>query len=196
MIIDQTPPQTKSERLMAVGYELFCRHGIRRVSVEEICRQSGVSKMTFYKYFQNKTDIALRIMEYLYDQGFETVEQIWEDKGPFIDKLTRTMVWKKELMTRFSFEFVQDIINSSDPVLHAYLDRMKTRSMIFFENILNQAQERGEIRSDLSVPFLVAVIEGLQHMLDNERFLKLFDSPRDMQDQLFTLFYYGVLPRS
>ena len=37
---------------------LFMKHGMRRITVEEICREASVSKMTFYRLFTNKEDVA------------------------------------------------------------------------------------------------------------------------------------------
>jgi AcrR family transcriptional regulator len=38
--------------------ELFWKYGIKKVSIEEICAEAPVSKMTFYKFFKNKNDLA------------------------------------------------------------------------------------------------------------------------------------------
>ena len=57
---------TKSKKLQQItqtAYDLFWRHGIKRVTIEEICRTSGVSKMTFYKYFDNKNDLAISVLD-------------------------------------------------------------------------------------------------------------------------------------
>ena len=53
----------KREQLLQTGEALFVKHGMRRVTVEEICRQAGVSKPTFYRYFENKAALARRIDE-------------------------------------------------------------------------------------------------------------------------------------
>jgi AcrR family transcriptional regulator len=39
----------KLARIASTAEKLFMKFGIRRVSVEEICREASVSKMTFYK---------------------------------------------------------------------------------------------------------------------------------------------------
>ncbi|NOZ62096.1 MAG: TetR/AcrR family transcriptional regulator, partial [Calditrichaeota bacterium] len=55
--------------MFETAQDLFFRYGIRRVTVEEICRTAGVSKMTFYKYFKNKIDLVKKLMEKIYDQA-------------------------------------------------------------------------------------------------------------------------------
>ena len=48
----------KLQAILDAAKSLFWKHGIRRVTIEEICEVAGVSKMTYYKYFSNKTAIA------------------------------------------------------------------------------------------------------------------------------------------
>lgn len=46
----------KQQFILSAGKELFWKHGVKRVTVEEICVQASVSKMTFYKFFMNKRE--------------------------------------------------------------------------------------------------------------------------------------------
>ncbi|WP_139004406.1 TetR/AcrR family transcriptional regulator [Arthrobacter crystallopoietes] len=51
------------ERILAAAYELFSRRGIRDVGVDELIRESGVAKATFYRHFPSKDDLALAFLE-------------------------------------------------------------------------------------------------------------------------------------
>ena len=46
----------KYQDIKKKGKELFWKYGTKRVTVEEICREAGVSKMTYYKFFKNKNE--------------------------------------------------------------------------------------------------------------------------------------------
>ncbi len=50
------------ERIARTAYELFSRHGIRAVGVDTIVAQAGVAKMTLYKYFPSKDELALAFL--------------------------------------------------------------------------------------------------------------------------------------
>ena len=47
------------ERLLAAAAEAFCRAGYFAVSVEDIVKEAGVSRMTFYRHFSSKAALAL-----------------------------------------------------------------------------------------------------------------------------------------
>ena len=39
------------------------------MTVEEVCREAAVSKMTFYKYFQNKVELVRTIRDNWVEEG-------------------------------------------------------------------------------------------------------------------------------
>ena len=43
-------------------YELFARNGIQAVGVDEIIRQAGVAKASFYHHFASKDDLVLEFL--------------------------------------------------------------------------------------------------------------------------------------
>jgi AcrR family transcriptional regulator len=50
------------ERILQTAYELFTRHGIRAVGVDTIVARSGVAKMTLYRHYPSKDELALEFL--------------------------------------------------------------------------------------------------------------------------------------
>jgi len=48
----------KRQKILHTGKELFWKFGFKRVTIEELCKEAGISKMTYYKYFTNKMDLV------------------------------------------------------------------------------------------------------------------------------------------
>lgn len=58
------------DKILKESFQLFCRRGIKSVSMDDIAAHLSMSKKTIYKWFQNKdqvVDAALRI--YLFDMN-------------------------------------------------------------------------------------------------------------------------------
>ena len=51
------------ERIVETAYELFSHYGVRAVGVDRIVAESGVAKMTFYRYFPSKADLVLAFLD-------------------------------------------------------------------------------------------------------------------------------------
>lgn len=43
---------------------VFMKYGLKSVTMDDLCREIGVSKKTIYKYFEDKNDLVLSIMNF------------------------------------------------------------------------------------------------------------------------------------
>jgi AcrR family transcriptional regulator len=57
------PPAAPRERLLAVAGDLFYRQGIRSVGVDEIVAAANVAKMSLYRSFASKDELAAAYLE-------------------------------------------------------------------------------------------------------------------------------------
>ena len=126
----------KMNRLIETATELFMKHGIRRITIEEICREAGASKMTFYNYFDNKIDLLHNIWERWFDEGYRTLDEIDSMDITFSEKMRRLIDYKMDLVSKMSPGFLEEIIHTS-PELAAFIGEMRvknlSRFMVFLE---------------------------------------------------------------
>ncbi|MCJ7680605.1 MAG: TetR/AcrR family transcriptional regulator, partial [Candidatus Aminicenantes bacterium] len=116
MSSDNSPVTSKKYQLLIeAARDLFMRYGIKRVSVEEICTTAGVSKMTFYKHFSNKIELALFILNQRFEDGVLRYKSIMNRDVPFSEKAGEILKMKLELSEGISREMTKDILNSRIP---------------------------------------------------------------------------------
>jgi AcrR family transcriptional regulator len=51
------------ERILDASYELFSKHGIRAVGVNEVIERAGVATATLYRHFGSKDELVLAFLE-------------------------------------------------------------------------------------------------------------------------------------
>ncbi len=51
------------EKLIRAGLDLFHRHGIHVVGLDRVLRKAGVTKTTFYNYFESKENFACAVID-------------------------------------------------------------------------------------------------------------------------------------
>jgi AcrR family transcriptional regulator len=56
-------PRRGRGRLVATAVELFYRHGFNAVGLDRVIEEAGVTKTTFYKHFQSKSDLMVAAVE-------------------------------------------------------------------------------------------------------------------------------------
>ena len=62
-------PGDYREKLLKVGARLFAERGIAHVSVEQIVNRAGLSRATFYGFFENKNELAAVILLPVFESG-------------------------------------------------------------------------------------------------------------------------------
>jgi AcrR family transcriptional regulator len=176
----------KHAQIIQTAERLFSRFGARRITVEEICREADVSKMTFYKYFSNKVELVRTIRDKWEDEGFRRFDEINAMDLPFPEKIDLMTQWKVEFAQRVNADFIRELVSTDDVV-----ERFKRR---YLGNI-SRAQEEGEIRSDIDPEFLWLVVEKLGEPFKDGSWKRVFSDPSQYQQQLRTLIWYGLLTR-
>ncbi len=177
----------KQPQIIKTATDLFSRFGTKRVTVEEICQPAGVSKVTFYKYFTNKVDLIRHIRDELIEIGFARFDEISAMNISFPEKIELMTQWRIEFFSHMKDEFIHELLTLEDVVEEA-----KRR---YLKNI-TEAQEKGEIRSDLSPELIWLVTERLNGIVRDESWKTIFSDYGEFQKQMRTLFFFGLLVRS
>lgn len=183
----------KMVHLVETAKELFFRYGIRRVSIEEICQEAGVSKMTFYRYFPNKAAIAKHVLESIYNEGRERINSILAMDLPFEERLKKVLVTKMEYADKYSREFIKDLMMGTEPELKKYIEEETKHSLNELRKIFLDAQKKGEIRSDIKVDFIIYMMNVMREVFKDENLQKLYPDFGSLMKDAFNFFYYGVL---
>ena len=68
--------EVKYQSIIVQVYSIFMQHGIKNVSMDDLCRQMGISKKTLYKYVDNKSDLLKKISRYIQDLITTRLEEI------------------------------------------------------------------------------------------------------------------------
>jgi AcrR family transcriptional regulator len=178
------------------GKERFWKYGIRRVSVEEICRESGVSKMTFYKHFRNKNSLVMHIMDSLMEQQVKYYRGFWESDISMEEKVEKTIQMKMDNVRNLSMEFVKDIYLSDEQELKDYFKHRTEEALDMIRYDYREAQEKGLIRNDFSIDFIMYTMNHISEMIQDQRLISLYTNSSDLLHDLLEFFYYGIMPKT
>lgn len=185
----------KKTAIMARGKDLFWKHGFKRVTVEEICSQAGVSKMTYYKFFSNKMELVKAILNKTMEEALTRYREIMESDIPFTDKVEKQVEMKMEGTLELSKEFVDDLMIHGEPELMQYMQKMtaKVLGMVYADYV--KAQQRGEIREDVKPEFIIYFLNHIYDMLKDEQLIKMYDTTNELAMELIRFFFYGIVKR-
>ena len=185
----------KYKSVLDASRKLFWKHGVRRVTIEEICHEANVSKMTFYRFFPNKTELVKKVLDRYYDEGLVTFRQITRADTTAAEKFRKMIQMKVEASDEISHEFIQDLLVNDKGEIFSYFEE-KLR-FIYSEGVreFKIGQEKGWIRKDLNVEFMFFYFQKTSAFLAGNEVLAKFSSPQEMIIEVSNLLIYGISPR-
>jgi AcrR family transcriptional regulator len=190
--------EKQSDKFKAIVYaakSLFWKHGLRRVTIEEICQEAGVSKMTCYKYFSNKTAIAKYLIEEMFESGIIAYKEIYNSDIPYEEKVKKVLDLKMSNTHEMSQELLDDIYKNPDQELFETIEIIKKRMIGIYLGDIRDSQKTGEIRSDVKPEFMLYFLNNLTEMLTDSRLVDIYPNPEQMISEVMTFFFYGIMPR-
>jgi len=179
----------KREQIVETAKNLFMRHGIKRVTIEEICKKAGASKMTFYKYFPNKIELVKHIWKNMQDEGFNKLDEIDEMDISLPEKIQLMFSWKQEYVSNISDIFIEEILTIH--MEHFDMEEYRKR----FVQFIVGAQKRGEVRPEIRPEFFIAVLDKLQELAFDEELIRKYPNFIEFNREIKDFLWFGLYAR-
>jgi AcrR family transcriptional regulator len=186
----------KRELILKIAKKLFWKFGFKRVTIEEICKEAAVSKMTYYKHFPNKMAVVKILLQEVLEDARKKYDEIMDSDLPYPEKVVQMIELKREQTHTMSSEFFRDYLQSGDPELIAYLEKASAENLRKFTDDFHKAQKKGDIRQDLKVEFIMAIMNKLVDWIQHDDgLMDLYDEPQDLAVEMTSFLFYGILNR-
>ena len=188
--------KNQSEKLQSIlnaGKSLFWKHGIRRVSIEEICQVAGASKMTFYKYFSNKTALAKQIIEEITEEGLKNYKNIIDSDISYDQKVKKMIEAKMTNSNDISQQLFLDLYKYRDQEIAGTVEAIKNRMFNIYLDDFRIAQKNGDIRSDIKPEFILFFLNRITEMMTDPELASMYSDPQHLIAEVTNIFFYGIL---
>lgn len=150
--------QTK-RKLIAAALELIKRNGFNAINVEDITREAGVAKGTFYTYFKRKEDIVLEISRAPFAEIGDELEAM--RALPLVEKLTH---YVRLFMQCVQFcgihicrQWTRDVLDPNE--VPENKDAQKWQYDVdMLQNILKNAVQNGELKKNTPIDLFTHIL--------------------------------------
>jgi AcrR family transcriptional regulator len=183
-------------QLLVTAKDLFWKHGLKRVTVEEICREAGVSKMTFYKFFPNKVVLAKAVYDREVEDGYKKFKTIMEDGDTSPpEKMESILRLKLEGSNDISPEFMQDFYANPELGLLSHVEEKSREIWVEVIKDFKKAQHEGWLRKDFKPEGIFMFMNKFLDIFNDTDITALYGSPQELVMELTRFFIYGIIPR-
>ncbi|MFL2632377.1 MAG: TetR/AcrR family transcriptional regulator [Candidatus Marivariicella sp.] len=187
--------KASSQILFSTAKNLFFKFGLRRVSVEEICNKASVSKMTFYRNFNNKEHIAIIILKDFLDESLKVYKNIMSKKISFSKKVENLILNDKNYIEKLGPEFISDVYNYKTTMFSNLLEKSDALFYAELRNDFTQAQNNGDLRKETPVDFYLHMMDSIKEKMNDQALKKLYKDEKVMLMDLTNFFFYGIMAK-
>ena len=181
-------------RLTEAGHELFWKFGFKKVTVEDVCKKAGVSKMSFYRYYENKTELAKRVLDNVISDGVVKFREIMTDDDTAVNKMHRFIDLKIEGTNNISKEFIADIYGDMGSEIQQYMAKLTAHTITTMIEEFRNAQSRGVFNSNFKPELLFALSNSYIELIKSPALSSLYANPQEMIVELVNLITFGIAP--
>jgi AcrR family transcriptional regulator len=199
--------EEKRNVIIGAAIDEFAQYGLENASTNRIVANSGISKGSFYQYFEDKQDVFMFLLKVLENEKME----YFTDKHPPSMNMDTFQYFRWMIKTGMEF-------NTSHPRLTHAISRVMFSEGLYYGNtfadnrkrtvaglkaMIEQAIERGEVDPSVDVDLAVMVMETWSNTISTYVFnegLKQKDimkwmrsaKTQEMIDKLLYVMEYGL----
>jgi AcrR family transcriptional regulator len=182
-------------QILETAQPLFLQHGFNKVSINQITDAIGISKKTFYKHYESKEALVLRIIESnIRDAALQMNKLHSSTKLSYIAKMEKLMYITMDFQSKFSKIFMQDIHKYLPDIISKFENSSKVLIRDNFSILLNQGKEKNVFRKDVDTNIFVDIYFFIIQKLQNPKTLSNVSySLNDLHKLVTKILFEGIL---
>ncbi|MFM7022367.1 MAG: TetR/AcrR family transcriptional regulator [Flavobacteriales bacterium] len=154
-------------RIIDEAIQLFVKHGIRSVTMDELAKQCGISKRTLYENFEDKEQLLIQCVHKIQEAKMADHKAIVKASENVIEvlltKVRQIMKDASQLKPSFHKE-INKYYPSVAAIQEKYFREFVTNEISSF---INKGIKQGFIRKSLNVEITTALLIGqIQHVIN------------------------------
>lgn len=177
----------RRNELLEAALDEFIEKSYEEASLNNIIKNAGISKGTFYYHFQDKQALYLALIQKFVEAKMEFLERRLKD---YVHNEDLNIFENLRLQARIGLEFVRDypryylmglmfFREKGNEIHEAAMDMLGVTSEIYFNSLLERAIERDEFGKGISPSFAKKMLMFLLY-----RWNEIFDIRTSDYDQL------------
>lgn len=181
----------KKANIYRAALELFSKHGVKTVKINDIASKAQVSPVTIYNYYGSKTVLLRQVIFKYLEEQYDFYDQLLQKDIPFPEKIESIIFKKQETAKSLHPEFLRSVM-SKDPEIRAFIeDFFQKKAIPMIMEIIQEGLDQGYIMPGISTRTIMYYINMFWETINKLDILT--EENRCIQMELSTLFFYGLM---
>lgn len=156
-------PEEKREKIVNAAVDEFAEYGLENASTNRIVENSGISKGSFYQYFEDKQDVFMHLLSVLEKEKMD----YFQDKHPSSNNLDtfEYFRWVIKIGMEFNSAYprmtqaVSRVLLGEGQYYGKNFAKYRNKTTQALSMMIQQAIERGEVDPSVDVELAVMVMD-------------------------------------
>jgi AcrR family transcriptional regulator len=137
--------ENKKRELLTIAEKLFLKKGYELTSIDDVLKESGISKGGFYHYFKSKDEILSESINNIIEESIKYLQPIVDDERlNALEKFKLFMIKKSEFQsTKIDYAKLLAKLMQSDITQYKYSLIMSQKMVEPFAKIIEQGVKEG-----------------------------------------------------
>ncbi|HSQ58189.1 MAG TPA: TetR/AcrR family transcriptional regulator [Gemmata sp.] len=182
-------------RIVAGARRHFFALGFRRVSMDELAQELGMSKKTLYSHFHDKLAIVKAAILQKLGELEEELEEIIADRAAtFSEALRKLLACVQRHTEEIQPHFLRDIRRDAPELFKLVEGRRGLLIQRYFGAVFARGRRAGMIRKDIRTDFVVEMLlASVQAIINPHRLGELAAIPKDAFAAIISVILEGIL---
>ncbi len=142
------------EKILKKSLELFFRLGIKRVTMDEIAKELGMSKKTIYQFYKEKDDIVNQLCELEMCKHEQELNEVYKHSKDPVHELMLLSKQMSEMMEHINPIFFMDLHKYHPTALERFQKFKREYAFGQIKRNIVKGKELGIYRDDVDVDFV------------------------------------------
>jgi AcrR family transcriptional regulator len=157
--------------LLSKSRELFMRHGVKSLTMDEIAKQMGMSKKTIYQFVDNKADLVKLTMQDFLGEERKLIEGILEKSGNSIEEMISMIEYWLQVVQEFNATTLNEVQKYYPETWKMYNEYRFNFMLGLIQNNLKKGIGEGYYRDNLDADVIAKIyILGVEILLNQDMF--------------------------
>lgn len=154
-------------RILEASAKLFYAYGLKSITMDDVCRELGMSKKTLYQHFTDKDDIIHTLLDQSLRADCAVMENISAHAKDAVIEIISIMKHMSELFSRINPNLFYDMQKYHPNAWKVFLDFKDQTMLGMVERNIHKGMEQGFYRPNLDARTLAKLrIEEVTLALD------------------------------
>lgn len=189
MILNMEP----QDKILKTSLELFYKFGIKRVTMDDIAKELGMSKKTIYHHFKEKDDLVNTLCDTEMIKHEQIFDELFNESKNPIHEMMLISANMRKMMQHINPIFFLDLQKFHPQALNRFQEFKQNCAFKYIERNINKGIEAGFYRNEIDVEFTAKYrLSQLDMLLFGNYYSFEKISFTKSHELLLDMFVYGI----